>query len=104
MTYIILLKEHPLEETPGAIPGWMLAPGDVRRSIPDAVQALQRTEETFSIQEFLQCCSVSVPELERAWARKNNVPSTQARARFDRMMDGAIASKRITPSLRQTNT
>jgi hypothetical protein len=93
--------KHVLEETPGAIPGWMLAPGDVRRSIPDAVQALQRTEETFSIQEFLRCCSVSVPELERAWAKKNNVPAAQARARFSRFMDNLIAEKRVAPSLRQ---
>jgi DNA anti-recombination protein RmuC len=33
-----------------------------------AAQALHRTEGMFSLQEFLQCCSVSVPELEGVWA------------------------------------
>lgn len=59
-----------LEETPGAIPSWMLAPGDVRRSIEDPVAALERLVETFSVNEFLACCTLSIPDLDRAWAKK----------------------------------
>jgi hypothetical protein len=91
-----------LEEQPGAIPGWMLAPGDVRRSIPDTAQALQRTEGLFSFLEFLQCCSLSVPELERAWAKKNNVPAAKARAQFSRALARVIVEKRNAPSLKPT--
>ena len=34
-----------LEQTPGAIPGWALEPGDVRRSISDATAAQQKVKD-----------------------------------------------------------
>jgi hypothetical protein len=54
-----------LEREPGAVPGWILEPGAVRRSIDDPVAALERLIETFSVSEFIACCSPSVPDLER---------------------------------------
>jgi CRISPR/Cas system-associated exonuclease Cas4 (RecB family) len=90
-----------LESTPRAIPGWALVPGDVRRSITDPVGALERLIETFSVREFLQCCSPSVPELEKTWAKKKGQLATKARAEFGRCMDGLIIEKRNAPSLRQ---
>jgi hypothetical protein len=90
-----------LEESPGAIPGWTLEPGDVRRSINDPVGALERLIETFSVQEFLQCCSPSVPELEKTWAKKKGLPAPKARGEFGRCMDGLIIEKRNAPSLKQ---
>ena len=59
-----------LEETPEAIPGWMLEPGDVRRSIEDVAALRERMADLFSVEELLSCCSPSVPALERLWARK----------------------------------
>jgi hypothetical protein len=47
-----------LERDPGAIPGWLLEPGAVRRSIEDPVKAFEQLVELFSVQEFLSCCSV----------------------------------------------
>jgi uncharacterized protein DUF2800 len=91
-----------LEADPACVLGWRLV-FSVRRWIPDPAAALERLIEEFSIREFLSNCSVSVSELERAWAKKNNVPAAQVRAQFDRYMQGAIAEKRIAPSLRQIN-
>jgi uncharacterized protein DUF2800 len=90
-----------LESSPGSIPGWALVPGDMRRSIDDPLKAMERLIESLSVSEFLSCCAPSVPSLEKAWARKNNVPSTQVRRQFNRLMDGIIAEKRTAPSLRQ---
>jgi Protein of unknown function (DUF2800) len=92
-----------LEREPGSIPGWQLVPGDVRRSIADPVQALERLIETFSVSEFLGCCSVSVPELEKAWAKKKGIQSTKVRTEFSRCMDGLIIEKRNAPSLKAIN-
>ena len=64
-----------LEREPGAIPGWALVPGDVRRSIEDPAGAHAHIAELFSLQEFLACCSLSVPELERAWVKKKGQPA-----------------------------
>lgn len=73
-----------LENTPGAIPGWMLEPGAVRRSFEDTLAAHTRLANEFSIDDFLQCCSVSVPELERAWAKKKGLATAKARGEFSR--------------------
>jgi hypothetical protein len=90
-----------LEETPGAIPGWMLQPGDVRRSIEDPVALYKRAVDLFSIEELLDCCSPSVPALERAWAKKNGVPAAQAKAGFKQFLGPLLAEKRTAPSLRR---
>jgi hypothetical protein len=88
-----------LEERPGAIPGWGLVPGDVRRSIEDPILAMERLIEQFSVSEFLACCTPSVPALENAWAKKNNVPAAKARGEFNRFMGSLLLEKRNAPSL-----
>jgi CRISPR/Cas system-associated exonuclease Cas4 (RecB family) len=88
-----------LEETPGAIPGWMLEPGDIRRSIEDAVAL--HAAGLFSAEELLSCCSLSVPALERTWAAKNGVATKEARAPFKKFLGTLLTEKRTTPSLRR---
>jgi hypothetical protein len=89
-----------LESAPGAIPGWGLVPGDVRRSIDDPVRALERLIEQFSVQEFLACCTARVPALEKAWSRKTSVPAAKVREQFNRFMAGILVEKRTAPSLK----
>jgi hypothetical protein len=99
------IKAHykaQLEADPTCVPGWRLV-SSVRRWIPYPQQALERLIEQFSVSEFLENCSCSVADLERAWAKKNNVPAAQARSRFDRLMDGIVLGKRTAPSLKQVN-
>ena len=89
-----------LEREPGAVPGFSLAPGDVRRSIEDPIKAFEHLVELFSVQEFLACCSVSVPELERAWSRKKGITAPQARASFKSFLGNLLVEKRNAPSLK----
>jgi len=89
-----------LERERGAIPGFALVPGDVRRSIDDPVKAFEHMVELFSVQEFLACCSVSVPELERAWSSKKGVPATQTKESFKRFLGDLLVEKRNAPSLK----
>jgi hypothetical protein len=89
-----------LEREPGAIPGWLLEPGAVRRSIDDPVKAFEQMVELFSVQEFLSCCSVSVPELERSLARKKGVPATQTKELFKKFLGDLLVEKRNAPSLK----
>jgi hypothetical protein len=90
-----------LEETPGAIPGWMLQPGDVRRSIEDTIALYQRAADQLSVEELLSCCSPSVPALERIWAKKNEVPVSQAKAGFKQFLGSLLVEKRTTPTLQR---
>jgi CRISPR/Cas system-associated exonuclease Cas4 (RecB family) len=89
-----------LEREANAVPGWILEPGAVRRSIEDPIKAFEQLVELFSVQEFLSCCSVSVPELERSLARKKGVPASQTKELFKRFLGNLLVEKRNAPSLR----
>jgi hypothetical protein len=89
-----------LEREPGAVPGFILAPGDVRRSIENPIKAFEQMVELFSVQEFLACCTVSVPELERAWGRKKGSAAPQAKESFKRFLGDLLVEKRTAPSLK----
>jgi hypothetical protein len=89
-----------LEREPGAVPGWILEPGAVRRSIEDPIKAFEQLVELFSVQEFLSCCSVSVPELERSLARKKGVSASQTKELFKRFLGNLLVEKRNAPSLK----
>jgi CRISPR/Cas system-associated exonuclease Cas4 (RecB family) len=89
-----------LEREPGAIPGWGLVPGNVVRSIDDTVKVHTQLAELFSVQEFLACCTVSVPELERAWSRKKGITASQAKESFKKFLGDLLVEKRNAPSLK----
>jgi len=90
-----------LEREPGAVPGWGLVPGNVMRSIEDPIKAFEHMVELFSVQEFLACCSISVPEVERSWARKKGLPASQAKESFKKFLGNLLVEKRNAPSLKQ---
>ena len=92
-----------LEREPGSVPGWILEPGAVRRSIEDPIKPFEQLVELFSVQEFLSCCSVSVPELERSLARKKGIPTTQTKELFKRFLGNLLVEKRNAPSLKAIN-
>jgi hypothetical protein len=89
-----------LEREPRAIPGWTLEPGAVRRAIDDPIAALERLIETLSVSEFVACCTPSVPDLERAWAKKKGQPASQAKESFKRLLGPLLTEKRNAPSLK----
>ena len=89
-----------LEREPGAVPGWILEPGALRRSIEDPIKAFEQLVELFSVQEFLSCCSVSVPELERSLARKKGVPASQTKELFKKFLGNLLVEKRNAASLK----
>jgi hypothetical protein len=91
-----------LEETPGVIPGWMLEPGDIRRSIQDTVALHKHLSDLFSIEELLSCCSPSVPALERMWVGKKGVLVNGAKAGFKQFLGTLLVEKRTAPSLVRT--
>jgi CRISPR/Cas system-associated exonuclease Cas4 (RecB family) len=89
-----------LERESGAVPGWGLVPGNVVRSIDDTVNVHAQFAELFSVQEFLACCTVSVPELEGAWSRKKGITASQAKESFKKFLGNLLVEKRNAPSLK----
>jgi CRISPR/Cas system-associated exonuclease Cas4 (RecB family) len=100
---IELFYKRLLEETPGTIPGWMLQPGDVRRSVEDTVALHKHLSDLFSVEELLGCCSPSVPALERAWAKKNGVPVNEAKVGFKQFLGPLLVEKRTAPNFQRVS-
>ena len=88
-----------LEETPGAVPGWALEPGYTRREITNTIALHEHTVDLFTTEEFLSTCSVSVPQIEKIWAKKKAVPVTRAREPFKKFLGALLTEKRSAPSL-----
>ena len=74
--------------------GWWLA----TQCVQSKVHA--QFAEVFSVQEFLACCTVSVPELERVWGRKKGVAASQAKESFKKFLGNLLVEKRNAPSLK----
>jgi hypothetical protein len=89
-----------LEREPGSVPGWGLVPGNVVRSAENPAKVYAHLAELLSPQDFLACCSVSVPELERSWARKKGLPASQAKESFKKFLGDLLVEKRNAPSLK----
>jgi hypothetical protein len=56
--------------------------------------------ELFSVQEFLSCSTPSVPDLERAWAKKKGLPASQAKESLKKLLGPLLSEKRNAPSLK----
>ena len=93
-----------LEDSPGVIPGYGLEPGDIRRSIADTVIAQQAVASVLPLEEFLSVCSVSVPQLEKAWAKKSGIPVTRAREPFKKFLGALLTEKRGASSLSRVDS
>jgi hypothetical protein len=89
-----------LEREPGAVPGWILEPGAVRRSIEDPIKAFERLVEVFSVQEFMACSTPSIPELEKSFGKKTGQPAAKAKDSFKRLLADLLVEKRNAPSLK----
>jgi hypothetical protein len=56
--------------------------------------------ELFSVQEFLACCTLSMPELERAWVKKKGQPAGRAKESFKKFLGNLLTEKRNASSLK----
>jgi hypothetical protein len=81
----------------------MLEPGYVRREITDTVALHEHTAYLFTTEEFLSTCSVSVPQIEKMWAKKSGIPVTRAREPFKKFLGALLTEKRTAPSLSRVN-
>jgi hypothetical protein len=89
-----------LEREANAVPGWGLVPGNLIRSVENPAKVYAHLAELLSPQDFLACCTVSVPELERAWSRKKGRTASQAKESFKKFLGDLLVEKRNAPSLK----
>jgi CRISPR/Cas system-associated exonuclease Cas4 (RecB family) len=89
-----------LADDPGCVPGWVLEPGYTRREIADTAALHQHAAGLFSTEEFLSVCSVSVPQLEKLWAGKADMPTSKSREPFRKFLGALLVEKRTASSLK----
>ena len=94
--------KHLLEEDPLCIPGWHLKEGAKRRTITNPRGAFQAVSDTIATEDFMNCVSIKVAELERAFVKARGATAQAGKAEFNARLDGAMEVKASAPSLERT--
>lgn len=77
-----------LTEDPKSVPGWVLKPGNKRRSITDTSGAFAAIRDRLNLGEFLGCCTLRLGELEDTLVRGSGL----SRADISRILDERLKS------------
>lgn len=92
-----------LEENPDALPGWTLEEGMSRRSIRDPRAAFSQLNNVVTAEEFADCCTVKISELERAFTNtlkaRTGLKVGECRNQFEQLLAGVIEKKQTAPTL-----
>jgi len=89
-----------LTDNPNAIPGLVLKPSGSIRQVSDVNQAYLRLQKTLTAPQFIECCSVSIPDLERAYKNARGVTAKQAKTDLESVLSGLVESKEKKPSVK----
>ena len=90
--------EAMLAEDPGAIPGWMMKPGSVRRSIEDSKDTYGKLADNgYPFDLIINSATFSLSKLERAI--KENDSDKDARGTVRELLGGLIKEKRTKSKL-----
>ena len=91
-----------LSKDPHCVPGWTLRPGAIRRSLSDPAKVWDRLSDVLSSDQFMAAVTLKVGVLREIWSRAANVPSSQARAAFDKFLADLVVTLPTAPSLVRT--
>jgi hypothetical protein len=102
--FIVALRQTAKERLSKGevVPGWTLSPGRTTRNIPDATAAFSLLADTLGGEEFASACKVSVPSLEKAYAKAKGLKGKAAKEEFEAAMASVIETKASAPMLTQT--
>jgi len=89
---------------PTALPGWTLRDGNEVRFVTDVIGAWSKLAARMSAEQFTQCCSIKLTDLENmVWeaAKANGTPITQPKAKevVNKLLAGVIDKRTNKPSL-----
>lgn len=75
------------------VPGYKLSPGRTTRAIGDASAAFQIVADIMSSEDFVGACKVSVPSLEKAYAKATGLKGKGAKDAFELALSSVIETK-----------
>lgn len=84
------------------IPGWSLKDGRKRRTVLNAHEALKRINgpaATLTLEQFLDCVTVKISELDAVFKSATGLKSVDAKAELERRLGDVIEKKTDQPSL-----
>jgi hypothetical protein len=87
---------------PRCIPGWMLRPGALRRSLANPQQVWERVQNVMTSQQFLCCTKVEIGKLQDIWAAASGIPQARAKELFNKELGDLIIELQSAPSLVRT--
>jgi hypothetical protein len=76
----------------------------IRRAVIDPMEAYRRVSQTLSPEQFADCVTVKLGELERLWASSSGESLSAARANIERRLEGVIEEKACAPTLVRMET
>jgi hypothetical protein len=88
-----------LTKNPNCVPGWVLKPGAIRRSLRDPQAVWERVQDVMTSQQFMASVKVEVLRLQDQWARVAGIPPSRAKGEFNQLMDGLLVQLQSAPSL-----
>jgi CRISPR/Cas system-associated exonuclease Cas4 (RecB family) len=75
------------------IPGWTTKAGRTSRAIPDASAAFTILADKMSPEDFASACKVSVPSLEKAFAKSTGLKGKEAKVAFESAVAPVMETK-----------
>jgi hypothetical protein len=88
-----------LANNPNCVPGWMLRPGAMRRSLTNPQRVWEKLQEVLTTEQFLCAVKVEVGKLQDLWAQVSGIPNAQAKERFNKELGNLIIEFQNAPSL-----
>ena len=93
-----------LAKDPHRVPGWMLKPGSVRRSLGDPQRVWEKLQDLLTTTQFLCCTKLEVGKLQDIWAQVSGIPGTRAKELFNKELGDLVIELQSAPSLVRVGT
>jgi CRISPR/Cas system-associated exonuclease Cas4 (RecB family) len=99
--YIMALRTEAKNRLTQGVPvkGWYMKDGAKKRAIEDPTAAYNILAEKMSPEDFAGACSVSVPSLEKAYAKATGLKGKAAKEAFEAELAPVITTKQNASSL-----
>jgi hypothetical protein len=88
-----------LAKNPNCIPGWMLKPGAMRRSLANPQRVWEKLQNVLTTEQFLCAVKIEVGKLQDIWAQVSGIPGTHAKDLFNKELGDLVIKLQSAPSL-----
>jgi hypothetical protein len=88
-----------LAKNPNCVPGWMLKPGAMRRSLANPQRVWEKLQNVLTTEQFLCAVKIEVGKLQDLWAQVSGIPTSRAKEVFNKELGDLMIELQSAPSL-----